>query len=57
MIQISVIVADLYNSYPAKIKNLPLGEETPRQEIGDRSRKKTIDHYPIYKTYNYVKFV
>jgi hypothetical protein len=35
------LVFTSHNRYPAKIKNLPLGEETGdrRQEIGDRRRK------------------
>jgi hypothetical protein len=38
--------------YPAKIKNLSLGEETGdrRQEIGDRRIKNTIDQYNIHIT-------
>jgi len=53
---------------PAKIKNLPLGEETGDSETGDRrweqgamSRemriKKTRDNYPSHKTENYRKFI
>ncbi len=52
----SVNLSLLKNRSPAKIKNLPLGEETFDSIIGDRKRKKTIDNYNIHKTEDYGNF-
>jgi len=47
---VSVNLSLSKNRSPAKIKNLPLGEETVDRILGDRKIKKTRDNYAIHKT-------